>query len=214
MPTVRINTYDQNSGPQGSALPQANIPGNFQIEANAARQYGMLADRLRGLAGVELRMRDAKRADQLNAARVNYINDISREQERLGNEDTDYETQRQRYVDFQKERAKFYGSQLDDATREEFNTAILLPSMGKEFEVGQAAMAGLNDRIISNVNQRITDLTSQSGFDRAKDDESLSLIEQELVTLVNNKVIGQDKAREILEHSKQTMQLNQLGVMN
>lgn len=201
MPTVRINTYDQNTGPQGAALPQANIPGNFQIEANAARQYGMLADRLRGLAGVELRMRDAKRADQLNAATANYMNDIMREQERLGNEDTDYETQRNRYVQFQQERAKFYGSQLGDDLRSDFDTAILLPSTEHEFQVGQAAMAGLNDRIISNVNQRITDLTSQSGFDRAKDDESLRLIEQELATLVNNKVIGQDKAREILELS-------------
>ena len=109
MPTVRINTYDQNTGVNGAALPQANIPGNFQIEANAARQFRMLGNALRGLAGVELRMRDAQRADQLNAARQNYMNDILREEERLGNEDTDYETQRERYVQFQKERRDFYG---------------------------------------------------------------------------------------------------------
>ena len=212
MPPVRIQTYDQNTGPQGAAIPQANIPGNWQLEANAAQQYGMLADSLGRLGMVEMRMKEAQRVDTLNAARVNYINDIAREQERLGNEDTDYETQRQRYVDFQKERAAFYGSQLDNTTRDEFNTSILLPSTEKEFGVGQAAMAGLNDRIISNVNQRITDLTSQSGFDRGKDAESLSLIEQELATLVNNKVIGQDKARGILEHSKQTMRLNKWSI--
>ena len=213
MPTVRINTYDQNTGVNGAALPQANIPGNFQIEANAARQFRMLGNALRGLAGVELRMRDAQRADQLNAARVNYMNDISREQERLANEDTDYETQRARYVQFQKERRDFYGGQLDQDLLQDFDTSILLPSTQREFSVGSAAMAGLNDRIISNVNQRISDLTSQSGFDRAKDDEALGMIEQELSTLVNTKVIGQDKAREILENSRNQMQLNQLGVM-
>ena len=84
MATVRINTYDQTTGPQGAALPQANIPGNFQIEANAARQFDILGNALRGLAGVELRMKDAQRADMLNAAKANYMNDIMREQERLG----------------------------------------------------------------------------------------------------------------------------------
>lgn len=211
MPTVRINTYDQTSGPNGAALPQASIPGNWQIEANAARNYSRLADGLRGLAGVELRMREAQRVDTLNAARVNYINDIAREQERLGNEDTDYETQRQRYVDFQKERAAFYGSQLDDTTRDEFNTSILLPSTEREFDVGKSAMAGLNDRIISNVNKRITDLTSQAGVDHGKDAESLKLIEQELATLVNNKVISQVKANEVFDNAKQSIQVNQLG---
>ena len=211
MATVRINTYDQTTGPQGAALPQANIPGNFQIEANAARQFGALGNALRGLAEVEMRMKEAQRVDTLNAARVNYINDIAREQERLGNEDTDYETQRQRYVDFQKERAAFYGSQLDNATRDEFNTSILLPSTEREFSVGQAAMAGLNDRIISNVNKRITDLTSQAGVDHGKDAESLKLIEQELATLVNNKVISQVKANEVFDNAKQSIQVNQLG---
>ena len=75
------------------------------------------------------------------------------------------------------------------------------------------AMAGLNDKILANVSQRISDLTSQSGFDLARDDEALGMIEQELATLVNNKVIGQDKAREVLEGVRNQMQLNQLGVM-
>ena len=181
MPTVRINTYDQTTGPQGAALPQANIPGNFQIEANAARQFDILGNALRGLAGVEMRMKDAQRADTLNAAKANYMNDIMREQERLGNEDLDYGTQRERYVQFQKDRRDFYGAQLDGDMLQEFDNAILLPSTQHEFQVGQMAMAGLNDRIISNVNQRITDLTSQSGFDRAKDDESLSLLSRSLL---------------------------------
>ena len=126
MATVRINTYDQTTGPQGAALPQANIPGNFQIEANAARQFDILGNALRGLAGVELRMKDAQRADTLNAAKANYMNDIMREQERLGNEDLDYGTQRERYVQFQKERRDFYGAQLDGDMLQEFDNAILL----------------------------------------------------------------------------------------
>ena len=213
MPTVRINTYDQTTGPQGAALPQANIPGNFQIEANAARQFDILGNALRGLAGVEMRMKDAQRADTLNAARNNYLNDIMREQERLGNEDLDYGTQRERYVQFQKDRRDFYGAQLDGDMLQEFDNAILLPSTLHEFQVGQMAMAGLNDKILANVSQRISDLTSQSGFDLARDDEALGMIEQELATLVNNKVIGQDKAREVLEGVRNQMQLNQLGVM-
>ena len=213
MPTVRINTYDQTTGPQGAALPQANIPGNFQIEANAARQFDILGNALRGLAGVEMRMKDAQRADTLNAAKANYMNDIMREQERLGNEDLDYGTQRERYVQFQKDRRDFYGAQLDGDMLQEFDNAILLPSTQHEFQVGQMAMAGLNDKILANVSQRISDLTSQSGFDLARDDEALGMIEQELATLVNNKVIGQDKAREVLEGVRNQMQLNQLGVM-
>ena len=212
MPTVRINTYDQNTGVNGAALPQANIPGNFQIEANAARQFRMLGNALRGLAGVELRMRDAQRADQLNAARVNYMNDISREQERLANEDTDYETQRARYVQFQKERRDFYGGQLDQDLLQDFDTSILLPSTQHEFQVGSMAMAGLNDRVLANASQQISDLTSQSGFDQAKDDESMGMIEQILGTMVNNKVISQVKAREVLDNSRKTMRLNKWSI--
>ena len=213
MPTVRINTYDQNTGVNGAALPQANIPGNFQIEANAARQFDILGNALRGLAGVELRMKDAQRADMLNAAKANYMNDIMREQERLGNDDLDYATQRERYVQFQKERRDFYGAQLDQNLRQDFDNSILLPSMQHEFQVGQMAMAGLNDKILANVNQRISDLTSQSGFDRARDDEALGMIEQELATLVNSKVISQAQMQETLAGTRNQMQLNQLGVM-
>ena len=212
MATVRINTYDQQTGVNGAPLPQANIPGNFQIEANAARQFRMLGNALRGLAGVELRMRDAQRADQLNAARVNYMNDISREQERLANEDTDYETQRARYVQFQKERRDFYGGQLDQDLLQDFDTSILLPSTQHEFQVGSMAMAGLNDRVLANASQQISDLTSQSGFDQAKDDESMGMIEQILGTMVNNKVISQVKAREVLDNSRKTMRLNKWSI--
>ena len=83
MHTVRINTYNQNIAPQGTALPQANIPGGYHLDAYTARHLGNVSNALQDLAGLELRMKEFRRADALNMARTSYLNDIIREEERL-----------------------------------------------------------------------------------------------------------------------------------
>ena len=83
MHTVKIAPYNQNIAPQGTALPQANIPGSYHLDAHTARQLGNVGNALQDLAGIELRMKESRRADALNMARTSYLNDIIREEERL-----------------------------------------------------------------------------------------------------------------------------------
>ena len=80
MHTGRINTYNQNIAPQGTALPQANIPGGYHLDAYTARHLGNVSNALQDLAGLELRMKESRRADALNMARTSYLNDIIREE--------------------------------------------------------------------------------------------------------------------------------------
>ena len=208
MHTVRINTYNQNIAPQGTALPQANIPGGYHLDAYTARHLGNVSNALQDLAGLELRMKESRRADALNMARTSYLNDIIREEERLTTEDTDYDTQRERYVQFQRERRDFYSAGLDADLRPDFVSSILLPSSEREFQVGRLALAGQNDRILANANQQIGDLIAQSGADPAKNVEAFDLIDQMLGTLVTRKVISQSQANGVLTHAREQMRLN------
>ena len=83
MHTVRIAPYNHNIAAQGTPTPQANIPGSYHLDAHTARQLGNVGNALQDLAGIELRMKESRRADALNMARTSYLNDIIREEERL-----------------------------------------------------------------------------------------------------------------------------------
>ena len=52
MHTVRIAPYNQNIAAQGTALPQANIPGSYHLDAHTARQLGNVGNALQDLAGI------------------------------------------------------------------------------------------------------------------------------------------------------------------
>lgn len=214
MGTVRINIYNPNVGVQGASAPQANIPGSLEVDAEYARNYQHLADSLRGLAGVELRMKDAARNDRLNSAKVNYLNDIMREAERMGNEDKDYETQRERYVQFQNERRQYYEDSLDDdQARQFFKNDVLIPTARHEFMVGQMAVTRLNDRIIANANEFVDNLTSQSGWDGQRDKDIDAALSGMFSGMVADGVISETQAQEALSKAKNKMKANQLSVL-
>ena len=211
MHTVKIAPYNQNIAPQGTALPQANIPGSYHLDAHTARQLGNVGNALQDLAGIELRMKESRRADALNMARTSYLNDIIREEERLTREDTDYDTQRERYVQFQRERRDFYSAGLDADLRPDFVSSILLPSSEREFQVGRLAVAGQNDRILANANRQIDDLVAQTGADPVKNAQTFGLLNQIVGTLVTRKVISQVQAGEVFAHAREQMGLNKIA---
>ena len=211
MHTVRIAPYNQNIAAQGTALPQANIPGSYHLDAHTARQLGNVGNALQDLAGIELRMKESRRADALNMARTSYLNDIIREEERLTREDTDYDTQRERYVQFQRERRDFYSAGLDADLRPDFVASILLPSSEREFQVGRLAVAGQNDRILANANRQIDDLVAQTGADPVKNAQTFGLLNQIVGTLVTRKVISQVQAGEVFAHAREQMGLNKIA---
>ena len=211
--TVTIRPSNWTIAPQGAATPQANLPGSYSMEAARSGVYGHLADSLGRLAGIEVRQRDARRADALSAAKVGFLKETMEFENGLEN-DMDFETHRERMKAFQDETYRKYAAMLgDDESRNALKVETTLPALRQEFEVGHRSAGRLNDRMVADFSQRTDDLLSQSGFNPQRDADALQIVRADVERLYNSGAISAMQKEKYLSDAEKTVRLNRWSVL-